>query len=330
MADMPLISIIVPVYNSEKFLNRCVTSILGQSYENLEVILINDGSADRSGEICEEFARLDKRITVIHQENQGVSEARNRGLSLATGEYVGFVDADDWIEEGMYRSLLDLLLGNDGDISIHSFYVDEDGRDRSRRGESDEVLVMNSEEAIREMFLAKRFAGHLCNKLFKRSVLQGICLNKEVAVYEDMLFLWDALHRAKRIVFRDKKVYHYVIHSGSALQTVWEDSFFSVFEATQSMLEKTRREYPKSVPGAQKTVLLSCLVVATKLHKTGRLSQENYRKVRNVMNGSLNFKSVLLFPEKRTGISVVCLRIGRRVFMTYRNLLDLRRKGKFS
>ena len=327
MGELPLISIIVPVYNSEKFLDTCLRSILGQSYGNIEVILINDGSVDGSAKICEKYAQQDKRIKLYHQKNQGVSETRNRGISFANGEYVGFVDADDWIDADMYQLLYDLLTGKDADVAIHSFYVEENGRDRSKASGSNEILVMDSEEAVKEMLLAKRFGGHLCNKLFKRSLLQGICLNKEIAIYEDMLFLWDVFHGATRVVFQDKKVYHYVIHSESALQTVWKDSFFSVFDATQMVLEKTKKEYPKLVPEAQKMVLLSCLVTAMKLHRTKNLTRENYRRVKAVMKGSLNCKSVVRFPEKRSGISVICLWLGRRCFMFYRDVLELRRNN---
>lgn len=326
MGEKPLISVIVPVYNSEKFLKKCVDSILGQSYGNLEVVLINDGSTDGSAGICDAYARQDNRVRVFHQENCGVSATRNRGITLAVGEYIGFVDADDWIDTDMYQSLYALLKQYDADVSIHSFYVEENEKDRSRRRDCDEVLVMDAKEAIREMLLAKRFAGHLCNKLFKQSLLQGLLLKKEIAIYEDMLFLWDVFHGANRVVFQDKKVYHYVIHSESALQTVWRDTFFTVFDATRSVLKKTEKEYPDLVPEARKTVLLSCLVVAMKLHRAKQLTKENYRKIRKMMKGSLNCKSLMLFPEKRSGISVLCLRMGRRWFVFYRNLLELRRK----
>ena len=103
-----LISVIIPVYNSEKFLNRCVDSVLKQSYKELDIILIDDGSSDKSGEMCDQYAQMDKRVRVIHQKNRGVSAARNSGLDVAIGDYCTFVDSDDYIESEMYQSMIDI------------------------------------------------------------------------------------------------------------------------------------------------------------------------------------------------------------------------------
>src|SRR6056297_378185 len=102
------ISIIVPIFNSQNYLRRCINSILSQTHSNLEIILINDGSEDKSGEICEEFSQIDSRIQVIHTENRGQASARNKGLKVATGDYIGFVDSDDWIDEDMYELLINM------------------------------------------------------------------------------------------------------------------------------------------------------------------------------------------------------------------------------
>jgi len=115
------ISIIVPIYNSEKYLRKCINSLLCQSYSNLEIILVNDGSKDKSGEICEEYALLDSRIKVIHTENCGQASARNTGLTVAKGEYIGFVDSDDWVDNDMYETLINMIGKYDADIAECGF-----------------------------------------------------------------------------------------------------------------------------------------------------------------------------------------------------------------
>lgn len=118
MEAQPLITVIVPVYNVEKYLRRCLDSIIGQTYQNLEILCIDDGSIDNSGEICEQYAARDARIKVIHQENQGLSTARNRGLDAAEGEYIAFVDSDDYILEDMYKKMLAKLLDYNVDLCV--------------------------------------------------------------------------------------------------------------------------------------------------------------------------------------------------------------------
>ena len=328
MESMPLISVIVPVYNAEAFLCKCIDSIRVQTYQNLEIVLVNDGSVDRSAEICNYYAQQDIRVKVLHQRNKGVSEARNYGIAMANGDYIGFVDADDWIEKEMYQSLYELIEQYEADVSIHSFFVEDSvGNDLSRTcSENSDVFIMNSKEAIKEMNYARRFAGHLCNKLFRRELFQGLFLNKDITIYEDMLFLWDVFHKANRVVYKDRKVYHYIMQPESALSSGWKESFLTVFNATEAMLKKTKKEYPELLPYAQKTVLLSCLVVAMKLQDTNKLDKIYYKKIKNRLRESFNLKSVTLFPEKRTGISVVCLMLGRNIFSCYRTCLKYMKK----
>ena len=123
------ISIIVPIYNIENYVDKCVASMVGQTYKNLEIILVDDGSTDNSGALCDKWAKLDERIIVLHKENEGLSDARNSGLEIATGKYIGFIDGDDWLAADMYDYLHQLITKHDGDISVCEHYVeDENGR----------------------------------------------------------------------------------------------------------------------------------------------------------------------------------------------------------
>ena len=124
MNDKPLISVIVPIYNTEKYLKKCLDSIINQTYKNLQIILIDDGSGDNSGEICDEYATKDSRIQVIHKQNAGVTAARNDGLDMATGDYIGFVDSDDWIEPNMYEEMMANLIKTGADF-VHTGFIKE-------------------------------------------------------------------------------------------------------------------------------------------------------------------------------------------------------------
>lgn len=165
MTCKPKLSVIVPVYNAERFLHECIESILNQSYRDFELILVDDGSADGSGKICDEYARENERITVIHQANEGQSSARNRGLNVACGEYIGFVDSDDIIEPDMYEKLMDAILKSNAEMSVCALkYVDETGNflstniDRSC-GERYEVVSSHD-------VLCHHFDGEYENSLF--------------------------------------------------------------------------------------------------------------------------------------------------------------------
>ena len=137
----PLISVIIPVYNVEKYLHRCLDSVIAQTYQNIEIICVDDGSIDESGRICNQYAVRDARIKVIHQENQGLSAARNRGLDAAEGEYIAFVDSDDYILEDMYKKMLDKLLNYNVDLCVCQWqYEFSDGRQVVKRKNIDPTI----------------------------------------------------------------------------------------------------------------------------------------------------------------------------------------------
>lgn len=166
MSVEPKISIIVPVYKVEPYLRKCLDSIVGQTYQNLQIILVDDGSPDNCGKICDEYAARDRRIEVIHQANGGVSAARNAGLKLADGDYIGWVDSDDWIESGMYEYLLENALKYGADIAVCSRF--ERYKDKViRRGWSN-IEVLNREKALQMLLKNDVMQNYLCDKLCKQ------------------------------------------------------------------------------------------------------------------------------------------------------------------
>ena len=160
-----LVSIIVPVYNVQKYLKRCIDSIIAQTYENIDISLVDDGSKDESGKICDEYEKIDQRIRVIHKPNGGLSDARNKGMEIAKGEYIGFVDSDDYIAEDMFETLVNLLEETNSEISIVSYYEYYNDKLISVR-KADEKEVMTKTEAIKELLVDTKIQSYAYRKKF--------------------------------------------------------------------------------------------------------------------------------------------------------------------
>ncbi|WP_110301219.1 glycosyltransferase [Halanaerobium congolense] len=202
------ISIIVPVYNSEKYLRRCINSIISQTYSNLEIILINDGSEDKSGEICEEFSLLDNRVKVIHTENCGQASARNTGLKIATGDYIGFVDSDDWIDKDMYELLLKMIEKHDADIAECGFNVVYD--DYIERLNKQSFIVSDKITSIRNFVKNSRLHSNIViwNKLYSKKIISDLRF-PIIPAYEDDYFTLRALYNSNKLVSTTNAKYNY-------------------------------------------------------------------------------------------------------------------------
>lgn len=212
---MKKISIIVPIYNIEKYLSRCLDSILAQTYKNLEVILVDDGSVDNSGMIADEYARNDQRIIVIHQVNKGVSAARNAGLDLATGDYIGFVDGDDYIESDMYEILMRIIDEQQVDIAHCGYQMVYPSR-IDYYYNTREKQKMNREEGVFELLKGRKIEPGLWNKLYKAELFKEIRLPIGIAETEDLLCNFELFCLAESSFFYDVSKYHYMLRSGSA------------------------------------------------------------------------------------------------------------------
>ena len=196
---MPLLSIIVPVFRAEKFISRCIDSILSQDVFDFELFLIDDGSQDRSGRICDHYAAQDYRITVIHQENRGVSAARNVGLALAKGKYITFVDADDAIAPGAYCTMLAKAEETGAEIiGCGVQYYTEEGK--YKRSDLMKELDLSREEMLKALYdCPDPLGGSCCNKLFLAETIAGLRYEESVAMGEDWLFLFASFERAIRL-----------------------------------------------------------------------------------------------------------------------------------
>ena len=208
------ISVIVPVYNMEKYLERCVDSILSQTYINLEVILVDDGSSDSSGAICDNYAVRDSRIKVVHKANGGLSSARNAGLDIATGDYIGFVDSDDFVSSQMYQLLAERLDNSDCEIAnVMYIRVDDNGNTTPSKVPHNTDKEIPAQQFIKELMLHTGDVS-VWSKLFQKKIFDNLRF-PEGKLNEDLIFMLDVLGRVKKIAFVAYVGYFYFIRSGS-------------------------------------------------------------------------------------------------------------------
>lgn len=321
--EKSLISIIVPVYNCSKYLPRCIESILEQTYTNLQIILIDDGSIDNSGKICDEYAKKDYRIKVIHQANAGVSAARNAGLKIARGEYISFVDSDDYLETDMYSYLYKLIIRYHTFISVCNFYY------VSTHNESKASPVVNNEtcfsaaEAI-EKLLSQLFVW---NKLFKASLFQNIKFDEKCSYGEDIPICLAVFEKAKLISYGTEAKYYYrqneyqVTKSGE-----WKRGYLGYFNsidilmdyAHKNQLEKAAKFLTRSKINLTVTFLYRCIKTIPFDTQSAYLLQKNLRKH--------FFYFLCHIPakfEKKIFALIVCINLSftRWLYLSFRKIL---------
>lgn len=206
MKNSPLISIITPVYNVEQYLRQCIESIIAQSFQDWELLLVDDGSIDNSGSICDEYAARDSRIRVLHKENTGQADSRNIALSMASADLIGFVDSDDWVEPDMYELLYLTMMENQADISICGYFRDYKDESLASCNEND-VVIYNGEESLRLILEDKIIKSFSCDKLFCKNVITEPF--PKSYFYEDYATLFKWFVGAKKVVFARIAKYHY-------------------------------------------------------------------------------------------------------------------------
>lgn len=252
---MPTISVIVPVYNAEAFLRRCTDSILSQTHRELELLLVDDGSADRSGAMCDEIAREDSRVRVLHKPNGGVSSARNLGLAEAAGEYVAFVDSDDWLEPNALELLLSALLESGADTAGCGHYNAKDGGARSVEAPAMPAGVHGRQD-IREKLVLRllwdrlrqpMLNGFIWRFLYTRSIIAGQHITFEGAYLEDELFLMEYFCHAQRLAVVDQPLYNYYWNTASATHRYMKD-YLDVFHRFMERKEALAERYGLDAP----------------------------------------------------------------------------------
>lgn len=255
---MELISVIVPIYKVEQYLSRCIESLLEQSYNNIELILVDDGSPDRCGEICEEYAQKDNRIKIVHKKNGGLSDARNAGLKIASGNYVAFVDSDDWVSKDYLKSMLVALEKSKSDICecevIRTSGVVKD----SCMVRDGEIYIYQTEEALKLLIQDQIFHQYVWNKLYRRECLENIPF--EVGkINEDEFWTYQVFGRAKKVVKIFNRLYFYLQRDSSIMGKEFSLKRLDALEAKALRQKYIDKYYPELSLIAKVNFMQSCV-----------------------------------------------------------------------
>lgn len=256
-----LISVIIPVYNVEEYLNECLESVINQTYKKLEIILIDDGSMDSSGAICDEYAKKDKRIIVIHKENGGVSKARNVALDIAKGNYITFLDSDDYMFETGIELLYNICTKNEADISIAG--VQNIVNDKKDRKSVEIESIFDKEEALKTFFEEKYFQCVIWSKMYKREIIGNERFDENVNIAEDFDFLYRVLKKVDKVAINNNElVYYYRIRNGSLMRQKYNKKFENEINLTEKVLEDVKINFPKIEDSAirrYQRIVISCI-----------------------------------------------------------------------
>lgn len=272
---MKLISVIIPIYKVERYLNKCIESVVQQTYRQLEIILVDDGSPDMCPSICDKWAEKDSRIKVVHKENGGLSDARNIGLKIATGEYISFIDSDDYINPYMYEFLMIAVVQEGCDVAgceVQRFVEDEDPVEVPL---CKEYAVLNKKEAMMELIRDARVQQITCNKIYQKSLIVDI-LFPVGKYHEDEFWTYQVIGKANRVAIVEYVGYNYLQRSDSIMGVRYSMKRLDAIEAKvlrQSYLEE---KMPELATEGKINLLFSCLYQGQLALKS--LSREEKKK----------------------------------------------------
>lgn len=256
--ESKLISIVVPVYNVEVYLNKCVTSLIQQTYRNLEIVLVDDGATDNCPQMCDDWAQRDSRIKVIHKPNGGLSDARNVGMMEATGELVAFVDSDDWIDEDTLEKMYLRMQTDDSDIvSCGVKWVTEDGtllNDITVKHDED----LDTYDAMSELISDGKLKQHVWNKLYKRAIIENIPFEKG-KFHEDVFWSYQVIGRAKKVSLMTESFYNYVQRSNSIMGESYSEKRLDALDAMKQRCEYIKGQFPDLHDKALYVYISSCM-----------------------------------------------------------------------
>lgn len=281
-----MLSIIVPVYNKEKYVGECIKSILNQTFKDFELILVNDGSTDNSAELCRNYAKMDRRIILIDQSNAGVSAARNRGVIEAQGQYIGFIDSDDTIEPRMYELLINNALTQDAEISVCRMQTVFPKKTISPKEES-ELKKYNHVQGLSNC-LKGNLDRSANNKIYIARIAK--CIKFEGTMYEDILYTCRAFLIAQSTVVEDKIMYNYIVRDNSASMSKFSAAYMQTIEVSRKMVELVKRTAPECLSEAKEFDITANLSLLNLILLSGKRNfSEELLKIVSTLNGYKTF-----------------------------------------
>jgi glycosyltransferase involved in cell wall biosynthesis len=289
----PLISIIVPIFNVEKYIDKCINSIINQTYRNLEIVLVNDGSEDNCGSICDEYAEIDSRIKVIHKENGGLSDARNVAIEITTGDYITFIDSDDFVESDYVEYLYKLIQKYSADISICNINKTFEEKYKEENIANDIHHVYTEQEAIEQMLYQKLFDVSACAKLYKAELFKIIRYPKG-KYYEDLATTYLVFDKCTKIVYGSLQKYNYLIRENSITTSQFSIKRMELIDIAEEMLNFISAEYP-DIEKAAVSKFISCnfqIFLQTPKEKD-LFVEEKRRIIKNIKK----YRKIILFDS---------------------------------
>lgn len=281
---MNVISVIVPVYNVETFLNQCISSIVRQEYKDLEIILVDDGSTDKSSQICDEWAEKDKRIKVIHTSNGGGGKARNIALDIARGEFIGFVDSDDYIAAGFYKHLMNLIT-NEIDIAECSYLETEGDNAQFVDFGNDTAMKYTVTEAMKENIEDRFFRQLIWNKLYRRSVIDNIKFPEDKKI-DDEFWTYQVIGNARALVRSNAKLYAYRQQENSVMHSLKPDKRLQALEAKTKRHDYICSYFPELLGNSLNNLWFFCIYQGQFVLRfmKGRERKEALSYIKKVLN----------------------------------------------
>ena len=327
MKNEILISVVVPIYNVEKYLDRCIKSIINQTYENLEIILVDDGSQDKSGEICDLWKLKDNRIKVIHKKNGVLSDARNTGMDLSTGQYISFIDSDDWINEKFYEILINSMDKYNADIvacAVKKVYMEKTILNNENILSENRTYTFNTENALENLIDENILTQTVWNKLYKRECIKDVIFEFG-KIHEDEFWTYQVIGNAKKVVYIDEELYYYLQRSGSIMGKPFSLSRIDALEARYRRLNYMKIKFPKLEWKAKKSVFLFALYLYQCMIRTNNVeNKEQCKKLikQYIDNIIFNTKEIKRLSKKEK-IWIFMAKISLDFTCKFRNLLKI-------
>ena len=319
-----MLSIVIPVYNVEQYLEKCVNSIINQTYKNLEIILVDDGATDSSGKMCDELAKSDNRIKVYHKKNGGLSDARNYGVERATGKYIGFVDSDDYIDEEMYEKLYEAIKKEDVDVAECNLKIIYSDRIELFT-EKDYYKVCSKKEYLEEYLKIENIFGSACVRLIKSDVAKKIKFPVG-KIYEDTYYAYDLIEKVDRYVIMNDPYYNYLMRENSITNAKFNPRIFDLIEIVDKFHATVYKDYFSLKEAADCRKMYAYFSVLNSILLEEKFKNNSYYQL--VMNYfEENYKELLKnkYINRNRKLSILLIKMNinlyKKVLMRYKVVL---------
>ena len=306
--QQPLISVIIPVYNVEKYLSKCIESVINQTYKNLEIILVDDGSTDSSPRICDKYAELDHRIKVIHKINEGPGIARNYGIELSSGDYLGFVDSDDWIETQMLEILIDTAKERNAQIAVcgRNNISDLDNTIISKQFCFEKNFCMLKEEAVKRFCIYDGIDAAMWDKIFHKSLFNNVRFSTDSLIAEDMFVVFKLINSSERVAHAAKPLYNYLQRTGSRSKSLFNINSYGMCYNAKKVKDEVNKCFPEFKREAEHYYLFNLINTVILANKSD--NYEAKKKLRKILLSE--FKNIIYnnyLTLKYKCISLLCV-----------------------